>query len=259
MSAFSKPQEQSQIPFLVVMSGLVLLAWFSLWLWDRSPHGRYLDHDYLGAVSVMQIPTVMPLFVLGWTLMVVAMMLPTTFPLITLFRGIVRKKDESTQLIVLLLAGYIGVWAGFGLVVHLGDWGLHMLVDRSAWLTANAWLISAGTLFLAGVYQFTDLKYRCLDECRSPYSFVMGHWRGRSPRAESFGLGLHHGIYCIGCCWSLMLLMFAVGHGNLAWMFLLGVVMGIEKNVPWGKHLSRPLGILLIGTGISLPIVMLFS
>jgi predicted metal-binding membrane protein len=257
MSAFSKPGDQSQIPFLVVMSGLVVLAWFSLWTWGRSPYGRYLDHEYLGAMTISSAPVAMPLFVGGWTLMVVAMMLPTTLPLIALFRGIVRKRPDSLQLVVMLLAGYIGVWAGFGLIVHLGDWGLHSLVRMSSWMTANGWAIVAGTLVLAGVYQFTSLKYRCLDECRSPYSFVMGHWRGLSPRGESLKLGIHHGLYCVGCCWSLMLLMFAVGHGSLAWMFLLGVVMGAEKNLSWGRKLARPLGIVLITWGITLPVLTL--
>jgi predicted metal-binding membrane protein len=192
-------------------------------------------------------------------LMVVAMMLPTTLPLITLFRGIVRRRSRGTQLVALLLSGYLAVWVLFGFVVHLGDWGLHQIVDRSTWLTANAWIIAAGTLTLAGLYQFSKLKYHCLDKCRSPYSFIMSHWHGNRARSESLTLGLHHGLYCLGCCWSLMLVMFAVGMGNLAWMLLLGAVMAIEKNIPWGRNLSRPLGVGLTGWGLSIPALVLFG
>ncbi len=257
MSAFSKPGEQSQIPFIAVISGMVLLAWLSLWLWSQSPYSRYLDHDHLGSVSVSQSPTVMSIHVAGWTLMVVAMMLPTTLPLITLFRGFVRKHANAAVLVGTLLAGYIGIWTLFGVAVHAGDWGLHMLIDQSAWVTANAWLISAAILFGAGIYQFTELKYKCLDECRSPFSFIQRHWHGGNKYRESLTLGLHHGLYCIGCCWTLMLLMFAVGMGNLAWMLLLGIVMGIEKNVSWGRKLSKPLGLVLISWGMLLPALAL--
>lgn len=257
MSAYSRPAEQSRVPFLAVMSGLVGLAWLSLWLWDRSPYGRYLDHDQLGSLSLADGPLVMTLFVAGWTLMVVAMMLPTTLPLVTLFRGIVRRQPNAGRLVTLLLLGYLTVWALFGIAVHAGDWGLHQVVDRSSWLTANAWIIASGTLVFAGIYQFTSLKYRCLDQCRSPMSFIVGHWHGRSRYRESLRIGLHHGLYCLGCCWTLMLLMFAVGMGSLAWMLLLGVVMAIEKNLPWGRHLSHPLGIGLLGWGLTLPVLAL--
>ncbi len=257
MSAFNRPAEQSQVPFIAAMSGLVVLAWLSLWVWSESPYGRYLEHDHLGSVGLGQGPGIMALYVAGWTLMVAAMMLPTTLPLLTLFRGIVRHRERSGELVSLLIIGYIGTWALFGLVVHLGDWGLHLVIDQSAWLTTNAWLIVSATLIGAGAFQFTALKYRCLDECRSPYSFIMSHWRGRNDRHESFALGVHHGVFCIGCCWALMLLMFAVGMGNLAWMFLLGVVMGIEKNMSWGRRLGKPLGIVLICWGLTIPAVTL--
>jgi predicted metal-binding membrane protein len=107
-------------------------------------------------------------------------------------------------------------------------------------------------LLVAGVYQFTPLKYVCLDKCRSPYSFVVGHWRGRAPQREALGLGLHHGLYCVGCCWSLMLLMFAIGVGSLVWMFVLAIFMGIEKNLAWGRNLSQPVGVVLLAAGLTI-------
>jgi predicted metal-binding membrane protein len=151
-----------------------------------------------------------------------------------------------------LALGYVITWSVVGLLLHSADRLVHAAVDAVPWLGAHAGLISAGTVLVAGVYQFTPLKYQCLDECRSPLGFVMNHWRGRSERREAFLLGVRHGIFCVGCCWSLMLLMFAVGMGSLTWMFALGTVMAIEKNATWGKSLSRPLGIVLIGAGSSL-------
>jgi predicted metal-binding membrane protein len=103
---------------------------------------------------------------------------------------------------------------------------------------------------LAGLFQFSSLKYRCLDKCRSPLSFVLEHWRGHNHAYYAARLGLRHGAYCVGCCWALMLLMFALGTGSLGWMLLLGGIMAVEKNMPWGRHLSAPLGTALVGVAL---------
>jgi predicted metal-binding membrane protein len=181
--------------------------------------------------------------------MTVAMMLPTTLPLLEIFRRLVARRQDRSQLIALLIAGYLGIWAAFGIAAHLADWVLHEVVERSRWLETNAWVIGAGTLLLAGAFQFSALKYRCLDKCRAPLSFVMEHWRGRRDRGNALMLGIHHGIFCVGCCWALMLLMFGVGVGNIGWMLALGAVMAVEKNLPWGRKVSAPLGLFLLGWG----------
>ncbi len=150
----------------------------------------------------------------------------------------------------LLIAGYLGVWVAFGAAAHLADWILHELVERNSWLEANAYVIGAGTLLLAGAFQFSRLKYRCLDKCRAPLSFVMEYWRGSHDRRNALFLGVHHGLFCLGCCWALMLLMFGIGVGNIGWMLSLGMIMAVEKNMPWGRRLSRPLGTILVGWGM---------
>lgn len=119
-----------------------------------------------------------------------------------------------------------------------------------AWLAAHPWVIGAEVFILAGLYQFTPLKYQCLDQCRSLISFITEHWRSHPQQFHAFLLGMHHGLFCIGCCWSLMLLMFAVGMTNLGWMFLLGVLMAIERNVSWGRRLVAPLGMVLLAAGL---------
>ena len=181
--------------------------------------------------------------------MTVAMMLPTTLPLLEIFRRLTVGRQDRSQLLALVIAGYLLIWLGFGIIAHGADWLLHEIVERSSWLEAHAWLIGAATLLLAGGFQFSRLKYRCLDKCRAPLSFVTEYWRGRHERRNAFLLGINHGIFCVGCCWALMLLMFAVGVGNVAWMLMLGALMAVEKNLPWGRQLSAPLGVALIAWG----------
>ena len=185
-----------------LLAALIGLAWFALVVWGRSPYARFLDHKNLDLVRVEGAPVLL-LFVLGWVLMTVAMMLPTSLPLVTLFRGIVRQRVDRGWLISMLLVGYLSVWTIFGLVVHAGDAMLHALVASQAWLAERASLISAATLLQAGAYQFTPLKYHCLERCRSPLAFIVGRWRGRHPGGEAFRLGVAHGLFCVGCCWSL--------------------------------------------------------
>jgi len=240
--------------FLWSIASLITLSWLTLWIWGRSPFSRYLDHSRLGEISLFDgaasvfIPAA--LYVLGWTLMTTAMMLPTTLPLLEIFYRLTARRPERSQLLALVIAGYLSVWAGFGVLAHLADWVLHEVVERTVWLEANAWIIGAGTLLLAGAFQFSRLKYRCLDKCRAPLSFVMERWRGSHDRRNALLLGIQHGVFCVGCCWALMLLMFGVGVGNIGWMLALGVVMAVEKNMPWGKKMSRPLGIILAGWGV---------
>jgi predicted metal-binding membrane protein len=231
-------------PFTVLLLGLVALAWLTLWVWGNSPYARLLSHDSAAAVGGGAGLAVA--FVGGWTLMIVAMMLPSSLPLVTLFGVLTRRRADRTLLIGLVLIGYLSTWAAFGAVAHAGDLGLHALASNVGWLGSHAWVISAVTLAGAGVYQFSSLKYRCLEKCRSPLSFITEHWRGRGERGQAFILGVHHGLFCVGCCWLLMLLMFAVGVGSLGWMLALGALMALEKNMPWGRRVSAPLGVALL-------------
>jgi len=234
---------------------LVILTWLVLWAWGHSPYGRFLSHEGLGEVEAFlnrKHVSLILIFVLGWTLMTVAMMLPTSLPLITLFHTITRQRSDRMVLVALLITGYLTIWVLFGFVAHICDWGLHETVEHNVWLGSNTWILGAAPILLAGIYQFTPLKYYCLDKCRSPFSFITEHWHGSHERMQAFRLGVHHGIFCIGCCWALMLLMFAVGAGNIGWMLALGTVMAVEKNVSWGRRFSAPLGIALLCWGLIL-------
>jgi predicted metal-binding membrane protein len=242
-------QRRDRVILGAALVAVVGSGWTALVLWGASPYARYLDHGGLarGADAAET-----GLFVGGWLLMTIAMMLPTTWPLLVTFQALVRRRARPGRLVVLLALGYVVTWSLVGLGLHTADRLVHGTVDAVPWLAAHPGMIGAGTILVAGIYQFAPLKYRCLDECRSPLGFVLNHWRGVRERREAFLLGVRHGLFCVGCCWSLMLLMFGVGIGSLAWMFALGLVMAIEKNATWGRQLSAPLGIVLIASGSAL-------
>jgi len=178
--------------------------------------------------------------------MIVAMMLPSSVPLVLVFAAIVGRRPHSGQLVGLLLAGYLAIWAAFGAGAWVLDRGIHAAVDAWPFLAEHPQLIIGTTLLAAGLWQFSPLRDRCLDECRSPLGFVVNRWRGRSVRREALAIGVAHGAFCVGCCWSLMLVMFGVGLGSLTAMLALGALTAIEKNLPWGRRLTRPLGFVLI-------------
>jgi predicted metal-binding membrane protein len=231
----------------VALAGPAVAAWLAIITWSASPFAHYLHHGRAEGLPVGA-PAAAAIFVGGWTLMVVAMMLPTTYPVVALYRGVIGRRDDRGVLLSLCLAGYVVVWVAFGAVAYVADIGLHEVVERVAWLDRRPWVVGAAVLALAGAYQFTSLKYTCLERCRTPRLLVLRHWTGRRARLGSLALGLDSGLSCVGCCWSLMLLMLAVGAGSVPWMLLLATLMAIEKNVAWGRRISRPLGASLLGT-----------
>lgn len=250
MSALQRLAARSAASPLLLgaIAALVAAAWIALWLWERSPGARFLHHG--GATGAPPIAEI-GLFVAGWTVMIVAMMLPTSVPLVTVFAALVGRRPHAPILVGLMVGAYLVTWVAFGLGVYLADRLLHAIVDATPWLAAHPQLIAGGVLLAGGAYQFTPLKYRCLDECRSPLGFVLGRWTGTRPRFDALRIGVAHGLFCLGCCWSLMFVMFALGLGNLAWMFALAVAMTVEKNLPIGRRIGRPLGAVLLLAGVA--------
>ena len=242
--------------FLRVMGLLIVVAWITLWLWAGSPYGRYLDHgDWTQIGLAGAICAALPagevllpalLYVAGWVLMLTAMMLPTTLPLLEIYRRLVRRRTDKALLLGLVISGYLLAWVGFALAAHGLDLALYAAVSQSPWLIFNGWAIGAAGLALAGVFRFSRLHYACLDKCPLPLGFVMEHWGHGDARRQALRLGLRHGLFCVGCCWALMLLMFVVGTGSVGWMLALGAAMAVEKNHAWGRKLSQPLGLLLL-------------
>jgi predicted metal-binding membrane protein len=191
-------------------------------------------------------PSVLLMFVGAWTVMSVAMMLPTSLPVLTTLRTFASSRPDRPLLIALAALGYLAAWMVFGALAGPVSLGLQKAATYS---NGQGWLdrtVAPALLLAAGLFQFSALKYRCLEKCRSPLSVVLSHWRGRHQRWAAFHLGWASGVFCVGCCWALMLLMFLSSVGHLAWMLGLGVVMALEKNVRWGRRLSAPLGLVLI-------------
>ncbi|AOK47496.1 hypothetical protein WT60_12060 [Burkholderia sp. MSMB617WGS] len=251
MSAIS-----SRRVFVPLAIASIAAAWITLWMWDDSPYARFLHHVDWSETNLAGLCRLIPagnvvvpalLHVAAWLLMIVAMMLPTALPLLRTFERLTAARPDRNRLMLLVVLGYLAAWSAFGLAVHAGDAGLHALARRTPWLAWHGWLVGATVLALAGAYQLSPLKYRCLDKCRSPLMFVSEQWRGGNPRRESFVLGVRHGVFCVGCCWMLMCLMFAVGAGSIGWMLAIGTAMSIEKNLPHGRRLSAPLGVALLG------------
>jgi predicted metal-binding membrane protein len=242
--------------FRWLFGGVIVSAWLALWLWSVSPYARFLDQGGWGDVGVFaalcrSLPggrLILPalLHAAAWTLMIAAMMLPTTLPILEMFRRIVIGRVDRSRLVALVILGYLAAWMGFGLLAHTLDELLHAVAEYAPWLAVNGWVVGAAIVLIAGVFQFSALKYRCLDKCHTPFGFIVERWRGQAPSREALRLGFDHGLFCIGCCWALMLLMFVVGMGSIGWMLALAGVMAAEKNLPGGKRLSAPLGVALI-------------
>ena len=230
---------------VTTLVAIAVVAWIALWFWEGSPYGHYLHHDGLDGVSA-SLAVGATAFTVGWTLMIVAMMLPSSVPLVVTFGALVSRRRQPARLVALLLVGYLLVWAGFGFVAWTADRIVHAAVEALPWLAERPQLIIGATLLVAGLWQFSPLRDRCLDECRSPLGFVMNRWRGTSERREALLMGLAHGAFCVGCCWSLMLVMFGVGISSLSAMLVLGGLTAVEKNLPQGRRLTRPLGVILV-------------
>ncbi|MEO6651759.1 MAG: DUF2182 domain-containing protein [Ilumatobacteraceae bacterium] len=185
-----------------------------------------------------------------WTVMMIGMMMPSAVPMITAYSATVRSRHATLRgSTPAFMIGYVGAWSGFAVIATTIQWMLHdaTLVDPMGVSTSNA----LGGLILvgAGTYQFTSVKGACLKQCRSPLGFLLNAWR---PGARgAFVMGLHHGTFCIGCCWALMGLLFVLGVMNLWWIALVAALVLFEKIVP-SVTLTRCIGAALILWGTAL-------
>jgi len=232
------------IPGESVVWSVVSMAWTLAIALPILGHGDMVSHhELLEGHMLPPLPTLL-LFLAAWQVMTGAMMLPSSLPMVGLFARSSRGQVRPRLALVAFLAAYFAVWTGFALLALIGDAGLHQVVERWHWLDERPRLITGSVLVLAGGFQFSPLKERCLNACRNPVAFLWHHYRrGLWP---AWALGLRHGVFCLGCCWALMLVMFAVGVGSLAWMAALTGVMMIEKTARWGRRLIQLVGSALL-------------
>jgi predicted metal-binding membrane protein len=190
------------------------------------------------------------LFLVSWQVMVAAMMLPSSLPLVRMYALASARAPGRGRTMAAFLGAYALVWSLFGLIAFGGDAALHAAVAASPWLLAHDWAIAPSVLLLAGAFQFTSLKDACLRACRHPASFMQRHYRRGA--GGGFMLGARHGLFCVGCCWALMLVMFAAGAVSLIWMAAMTALMVHEKTRPSGAQTVPLTGVVLLAAGSTL-------
>ena len=239
--ASSLPRTRGRTPTAVLAA--IAVAWGVALVAELTGAAHALHHDALieGGPPLW---AALLLFLVAWQAMVAAMMLPSSLPLIRLFDAVTRERADGVRTRAAFLGGYVAIWTAFGALAFLGDVAVHRTVDAWPWLHDRPWLIAGGTLALAGAFQFSGLKDACLSKCRQPGPYLLGHYR-RGP-AAGFKLGLGHGLFCLGCCWALMLVMFAAGVAVLWWMAALTAVMVYEKTGRHGRALTPVVGVALL-------------
>jgi predicted metal-binding membrane protein len=194
--------------------------------------------------------TTLALFLVAWTLMMLAMMLPSSSALLAAVGRLAADRRRAAGLQLATSASYLAIWLAIGYLFRAGEMAAHTVLGHLAWVEAHEGAVGASVLLLAGAFQFTDLKRRCLTACRTPTSFVYRYWRGGNPAADAARIGTAYGLSCVGCCWALMLVMFAFGVTSALGMLAFGAVMAVEKTTRWGRYLTIPLGVTLLAAGI---------
>lgn len=232
---------------LLVLSALAwaLVAWQALFMSAPSS----MDGS-MPAPAGLTMGMSATLFVAIWIAMMVAMMFPSATPMVLMFNAIAAGKRQRGQAYTptwIFVAGYLLIWTLAGVVAYLAALGLDALAAQSMFLMDNAGRIGGALLVLAGVYQLTPLKNVCLTTCRTPTQFLMTSWRDGNGGA--LRMGLSHGVYCLGCCWLLFVILFPLGMMNIAALALLTALIFAEKVLPVGRQVSLIVGIALIAYG----------
>jgi len=193
-----------------------------------------------------------------WVVMMVGMMVPSATPMAMMYAGIARKSVSQQRPIAgtyVFVLGYLIMWALFSLGATLAQWGLDAAALLSPQMVVTSPWLGAGLLIMAGIYQLTPAKQACLTHCRMPAHFIARHWRDGTLGAVR--MGMHHGAYCLGCCWVLMLLLFFGGVMSLFWIVLITLFVLLEKLLPCGGAGGRYCGAIMVGIGAGLMIMLM--
>jgi predicted metal-binding membrane protein len=242
------------------LAALAIVAWsYTLWL------ARLMRMPGMGTPDVRMdanplapamVPQIQPwsaaefaLLFAMWAIMMVGMMTPSAAPMVLLYARVARQAAAGGRAIAStwwFFGGYLLAWTLFSVAATTGQWAL----ERAALLTGSMALASemlaAAILLAAGCYQFTPLKRACLSHCQAPLTFLQGHGGFRRTARGALSLGLRHGAYCVGCCWALMLLLFAVGIMNALWLAALAAFVLLERLLPATRLPSYAAGAALI-------------
>jgi len=234
-------------PVATLVAVLVAAAWLVTWATSD------VTMTLLGVPTLPPSPVDLALFFALLVVMMIAMMLPSALPMIVAFRGLTRLeggrpvRPADRVATTLFVSAYFLVWGGFALVALLGLVALGLMSAMAGSMTSPLAFVPAVTLLFAGAWQVTRTKEVCLTHCQSPMGFVLNHWR--SGRSGAFRMGIRHAMYCIGCCWLFMLVLFVSGAMSLAWMGSVSLMIFVEKLGVRPLLVSRAICVLLITLG----------
>ena len=222
---------------------ITLAAWAQILL---SPMGM----DDMAGMGMTMRPTVADAlaYVTAWSIMMTAMMLPSALPMIGLYAATQRSASVGLRAIRVgsFTLMYLGVWALTGVPVYFASVALGA-VSRGTLV-----YVVAAVLIVAGIFQLTPLKRVCLRHCRSPLGFLFGHWR--EGWQGGLAMGRAHAVYCLGCCWALMVVLVVAGAMGLVWVLLIAAIVAAEKLLPRGEWIARATGIALVLLGIAVAV-----
>ena len=253
---------------LAALLALTALAWsYLLWLsghmaTDGASMGNMAMGDMaMDGMTMGTAPALTPwamelmLACIMWTVMMVGMMTPSVAPVVLLYARVARHAASNGKPFAAtgwFAGGYFLAWAGFAIVAAAAQVALRSLALLTPTLASANHFVGAAILIVAGAYQWSPLKDACLGQCRAPLAFIQRHGGFKASAVGSLGLGLRHGLYCIGCCWAFMLLLFVGGVMNILWVAGLAVLVLLEKFPTRGRLLSRATGLLMIAGGLLL-------
>ena len=230
---------------LFVLLALSAVGW-ALVIWQSAVMD---SHDQMGLDLTMGMAA--PLFLVMWMAMMVGMMFPASAPMILAFaRTQAPKRHQGLAYTPtwLFIAPYLAVWTAFGAIGYGVAAGVDGLVDDSMWAMDNLPRFAGGLLVVAGIYQLSPLKRVCLARCRSPLSFMLRYWR--DGRWGAVTMGLRHGMFCLGCCWVLFLVLLPLGVMNVGAMLLVAALVFAEKALPKGETITTAAAVVLIVYGL---------
>jgi len=243
-SAPSYPLGRARALILGSLLALAAAAWGVL-IWQSS----VTDMEDMDNVLTMDMG--IPLFLAIWVAMMVAMMFPTAAPMILTFARVQASKRERGRPYVptwIFVSSYLAIWTGFGALAYAASVGAAELSDGSMWLMDNAARIGGGLLIVAGLYQLSPLKNVCLSKCRGPLAFILGSWR--DGYGGALRMGLEHGLYCLGCCWLLFVIIFPLGMMNVAVLAAVVLLIFAEKSLPIGPRAGQLAAAALLAYGV---------
>ncbi|HIK31421.1 MAG TPA: DUF2182 domain-containing protein [Oscillatoriales cyanobacterium M59_W2019_021] len=235
---------------LVATLGVAAIAWIYLIVMAAGMHAPTIE-------SMVQLQpwtlTDTVLMFLMWAVMMVAMMVPSATPTILLYARVCRQRGIGGSTLPptgAFLLGYLAVWTGFSFVATVLQWGLERAALLSPMMVSTSPVFGGLLAIAAGLYQFVPYKSACLQFCRSPVEFLSTHWKHGD--FGTFRMGIDRGLYCLGCCWGLMMLLFLGGVMNLLWIAAISLFVLVEKVAPWGDTFGRIGAVFLLVWGLAL-------